>query len=274
MTEPNVNKLLQNKRDKLHEWGRNNPRVGVALSGGQDSVYLLAEMADANVSVLALTAVSPFIPKNDFEYAEALCRRLNVRHVLVSVDPLADSRIRRNGADRCYHCKKRLFESLLAALEAYWPDGVLVEGSHVGDLSDIRPGRKALQELRVISPLLCCGYTKADIARGLGLLELTEFIRPASACLATRVAFDQSLEATDLKRIDAAENMLRQTGVSQVRVRLYGNDARIEVLPAEFALITSQADAIIAAFQQLNFASVSLDLRGYRTGSWNETIDH
>jgi uncharacterized protein len=265
---------LAEKHRRLREILEATGGVLVAFSGGVDSALLLKVAVDVlGDRALAVTAVSPI--HASFEAGEAAClaREIGARHRLIEADPLADERVSTNPPDRCYHCKRALFSRLiqLAREEGL---ALVVEGSNVDDRGDYRPGEKALAELGARSPLREAGLTKAEV-RGLSKeLRLPTWDKPPYACLATRVPYGEKLTPERLRRIDAAEQFLRQLGLRQVRVRDHGQVARIEVSPENVEVIARQQNRtrITTYLRGLGYDFVTLDLDGYRSGSMNVGI--
>ena len=245
--------------------------TAVAFSAGVDSTLLLKAAHDAlGEKAAAVTVRSAFVPARELEEAEAFCRAEGIRHILLDVDVLALPKVRDNPPDRCYHCKKALFTRIQRAA-AELGLGVVIEGSNADDLGDYRPGMRALRELGIRSPLLELGLTKAEIRALSRELGLPTGDKPAMACLATRFVTGRPLDEEGLRRVERAEEAIRELGFRQLRVRVHGDLARIELdreaLPRmlEGGLADTVRDRLLA----LGFRYVTLDLGGYRTGSMN-----
>ncbi len=248
--------------------------VLVAFSGGVDSAFLLKVAADSlGRNVLAVTAVSPTYPQEEHDRACALARALGVRHISIFTDELADPTFASNPPNRCYHCKKALFGKLreIAARENL---RVIVDASNADDLSDYRPGRKAAEEAGIRSPLVEAGLVKAEIRLLSKEMGLETWDKPSAACLASRLPYGERITPEKLRRIDAAEKILRELGFKQVRVRSHGDLARIEVESEALPKLASPGtrDHVAAELKKLGFTYVTLDLLGYRTGSLNEAL--
>lgn len=242
--------------------------VLVAFSGGTDSTFLLAACARVpGLRVSAVTVVSPLVPARAVRQAEAVARQLGVPHRLLEVpDFWSHQEIVRNGPDRCYHCKKHILTGLKAiARDEGWRH--VADGSHQDDLVGARPGSRALREEGVRSPLRETGWTKADIRAASRRLGLMTADAPPDACLATRIACGVPLDAGSLRRVEEAEDWLREQGFAQVRVRCAAPDrVRIELDPQDIARAAAPAlrRALLERFRQAGFGEVALDLRGYR----------
>ena len=266
----NANEKLKLLRERLRSFGS----AVVAFSSGVDSTFLLhvahEELGD---SAVAATIRSHTFPKRELDEAAAFCRAEGIRHEVIDSDELAIPGFAENPPDRCYHCKKALFEKLLAFARANGLAAVL-EGSNVDDDGDYRPGRRAIRELGVASPLHEVGLSKDEIRALSRNMGLPTSDKPSFACLASRFPYGERITAAGLERVERAEQWLLDAGLGlkQLRVRSHGDVARIEVPPSDIPALAARAAEIAAAFKGFGFAYVSLDLCGYRTGSMNETI--
>lgn len=251
------------------------PSALIAFSGGVDSTFLLAAAAEVlpKNQLLAVTAVSLTYPAEELSGAKKIARQLKVRHKLISTAELNDLDFITNPRNRCYFCKKELFKKLKALAREYRLKYVL-DASNISDKADFRPGRMAIKELGVCSPLEEAGLNKAEIrilSRGLGLATWN---KPALACLASRLAYGTRITPALLKRVERAEIFLRKMGFSQVRLRDHGQVARIEVLSKDIPRLAAKRGSIIDKLKVLGYNYITLDLEGYRTGSMNEDKTH
>lgn len=247
----------------------------VAFSSGVDSTFLLhvahEELGDR---VVAVTARSRSFPKRELDEAADFCRAEGVRHVVIDSEELDVPGFAENPPDRCYHCKRELFGKLIAFARENGLAAVL-EGSNVDDDGDYRPGRRAIRELGVRSPLRDAGLTKAEIRALSRAMGLPTADKPSFACLASRFPYGERITAEGLDRVGRAEDWIRAAfpGLGQLRVRSHaGGVARIEVSPADIPRLAARAPELSDALRSIGFAYVSLDLRGYRTGSLNEAL--
>ena len=244
----------------------------IAFSGGVDSTFLLhaARVALGN-RVLAVTATSPTYPKAEREEAERIAGEWGVPHRFIESNELLIPGFSANPPERCYHCKKELF-GLLAAIAREEGFGSVCDGSNADDLHDYRPGRRASKELGVRSPLLENGIGKAEIRALSRRFGLPTAAKGSFACLSSRFPYGTEITEEGLRRVEACEEILRGFGFRQFRVRVHGAVARIEVgqeeIPRLFEMEIS--DAIHEGFRRNGFLYVSVDLKGYRTGSMNE----
>lgn len=250
--------------------------VIVAYSGGIDSAYLAYIAArELGPRALAVTGESPSYP--DFQRQDALTvvAQFEIPHEFVVTEEIHDANYQANPTNRCYFCKHELFTKLSVLAEARgfaW----VCDGNNADDVGDYRPGRKAASELNVRSPLIEAGLSKNDI-RGLAKAAgLPIWDRPASACLSSRIPYGMPVTIEKLSVIERGEAKLRALGFSLMRVRHHGEVVRIEIAPEELpkALNLEMAQRMAAAFKQLGFKFVTLDLEGYRTGALNEVLDN
>jgi uncharacterized protein len=252
--------------------------VGVAYSGGVDSTLLLAVCQEVLGSerVLALTAQSELIPTIEQEQAAEMADHLGVQHRVIHLVVLDNPDIAANRPDRCYHCKRAIFARLQQAAQVEGM-AVLIHGANADDTGDYRPGMRAAEEMGVRAPLLEAGFTKADVRALSRQMGLATWDHPSMACLASRVPYDAPLTTPALARIEAAESVLRERfGLRQLRVRDHYPLARIEVPEADIARL-AQLDTrqeIVQRLQDLGYRYVTLDLRGFRSGSLNETLEN
>lgn len=272
-----MNAETQSKEKKLKEILREYTKshVCLAFSGGTDSSLLLRMTADAakenKTKVYAVTFNTVLHPSCDLEIAGKVAEEVGVEHEVLFIDELADPAICRNPVNRCYLCKKMLFEKLCAFAEKTGAP-VIMEGTNEDDLHVYRPGLQAVKELGVKSPLAEAGLTKEEVrllARNLGISVAD---RPASPCLATRLPYGAALETGLLRRIEAGEQYLNTLGFSAVRLRIHGDIARIEVPAKDFPSILTQYTEIVSHLKKLGFLYVTLDLQGFRSGSMDEVL--
>ena len=262
------------KLEKLRERLRVIGSAAVAFSSGVDSTFLLrVAHEELGERVVAVTARSHSFPQRELDEAVAFCRAEGIRHEVIDSDELNIPGFVENPPDRCYHCKRELFGKLLAFARANGLAAVL-EGSNLDDDGDYRPGRRAIRELGIASPLHEAGLTKSEIRALSREMGLPTSDKPSFACLASRFPYGERITDVRLKRVEKAEQWLLDAGLglTQVRVRSHGDLARIEVPPADIPRLAARAEEIAAAFKAFGFAYITLDLRGYRTGSMNEVL--
>jgi uncharacterized protein len=250
-------------------------KVLVAYSGGVDSTLLLKVAKDTlgDRNVLAVTALSPLYPDRELTDAKRMAQEMGLRHLLIDSNELEIEGFSKNPPNRCYYCKRELFEELLnlAQKEAI---PFIVEGSTLDDDKDHRPGRKAVQELGIRSPLKEAMFTKGDVRELSKVLSLPTWDKPSFACLASRFPYGEEITEEGLKMVDEAEAFLISLGFKQVRVRHYPNLARIEVYPEEISRLMngSLREKVVSRLKEIGYQYVTLDLQGFRSGSMNEVL--
>lgn len=265
----------ENKLKRLKEIIAVYGSLAVGFSGGVDSSFLIA-VAHGILGdrLIAVTGVDASIPEREVKEAKAFCEERGIRQILCTVDPLKEESFRNNSPDRCYFCKHGIFTEIKRIASENGIEYV-AEGSNMDDLGDYRPGLRAVEELSVKSPLREAGMYKADIRRISNAMGLPTWSKPAYACLASRFVYGEEITEEKLHMIDRAEQFLIEHGFLEERVRMHGNVARIEVPPADIPRLASDEirTAVYDEFRKLGFMYVALDMKGYRTGSMNATLN-
>ncbi len=259
-------------RSILKEMGN----VVVAYSGGVDSAFLLKVAADTlgPENVKAVLAVSPTYPSREYERAVNTASLIGVKIDIIHTKEVDDPKFRNNPIDRCYFCKHELFTKIAEMIDS-GKFRNMVDGSNMDDLNDHRPGKKALQEKNVRSPLREAGLTKNDIRTYSRELGLSTWNKDALACLSSRFPYGETIDLKKLQMVDAAENFLSDSGFKQIRARHEKNSIRIEISPSQIKLIADDELrlSIVAKMKELGYHYISIDLEGYRQGSLNEQVD-
>ncbi|HOK51167.1 MAG TPA: ATP-dependent sacrificial sulfur transferase LarE [Bacteroidales bacterium] len=251
---------------------RQFPKVAVAFSGGVDSTFLLAASKEAigAENVTGITIDAPSLPRYELEEAQNIAQNLGVKHIIIISNEIEDN-IRFNPIDRCYHCKKVEFGTIIAEARKLGIS-VVFDGSNADDKQDYRPGQKAIKELSVVSPLLQLNITKAEIREYSRHLNLPTWNKPAYACLYSRFPYNTEIKREDLIKVEKAEKFLIDKGFKTIRVRCHNDLARIEIHPSQIQQIISPplAEEIHQALVSFGFKYVTVDILGYRMGSYNQ----
>lgn len=267
---------VPSKSDRLKAIIRSRPKAVVAFSGGVDSTLLLRVARDVlgPRNVIAVTGVSQTYTADEKRTAQRFARELGVEHVLIKTDELASDDFSANPADRCYHCKRELLGKILDLARSRGVDAVY-DATNVDDLSDYRPGRKALEESGAASPLLEAGFTKKDVRLLSRRLGLPSWDKPANPCLASRVPYGTPITEETLDKIRDGEAYIRKLGFPIVRLRHHGEIARVEVPARDLARIVRPATArkIATRLRGLGYLWTALDIEGYRMGSLNRAVE-
>ncbi len=268
------NPSLLSKYDKLKEYLSSFGSLTVAFSGGVDSTFLLFAAKEAlGEKTMAVTVSSEFTPAREINEAAEFCSKQGIRAETLTARPLDNETVAANPPDRCYHCKREIF-GMIIDFSRKNGFGTVAEASNLDDNSDYRPGHRAIAELGVKSPLRETGFTKKEIRELSKHLGLPTWKKPSYACLATRIPYGDRITAEKLAMAEKAENFLRDNGFGQLRVRIHGDTARIELEEKDIPRLMQDdmREAVYAGFRETGFRYVSLDLKGYRTGSMNEGI--
>ncbi len=247
----------------------------VAFSGGVDSSFLLKMASEVlgKDKVVAVSAKSETYPGEELESSKEIAKEFGVEHLVIQSEELQIPQFKMNPSDRCYYCKTELFQKLKDVAKKRGLNFV-IDGTNYDDISDHRPGMKALGELGIRSPLKEAMMTKEDIRSFSRKMGLKTWNKPSFACLASRFPYGKEITKEKLSIVDKAERFLRGLNFKQVRVRHHGEIARIELERKDIGNFISKGliDKVIKKFKELGFLYVTLDLEGYRTGSMNEPL--
>ena len=260
---------LEVLRDRLHELA---PMV-VAFSGGADSAFLAYVAHDTLGAerVTVATAVSPSLADDELSDCRALAAEWGLHLVEVETDEIDSVDYRNNDGDRCYWCKSSLMDALAPLSQAHAATVAL--GVNVDDLGDHRPGQRAAAERGAVFPLVDAGFTKADVREWSRVLGLRTWDKPAAACLSSRVPYGTPVTVEVLGRIERAERALRTLGFRELRVRHYGDTARIEVPLHDLERVVAGRADVVDALRRAGYAYVTLDLEGLRSGNLNDALE-
>ena len=269
-----MDKSLLDKYEELKAYIASFGSVAIAFSSGVDSTFLLYAAKEAlGDKLIAVTASSCSFPVRELNEAKEYCEKMGVRHFIIKSEELKIEGFSQNPKNRCYLCKHELFEKIgKVAREQHINE--VAEGSNLDDDGDYRPGLLAVKELGVKSPLRHIGFTKQEIRDLSKYFDIPTWDKQSFACLSSRFPYGDLIDEKKLKMVDRAEQLLLDMGFHQLRVRIHGDIARIELVPEEFPKFMEENIrlTVYEKFKEYGFAYVALDIIGYRTGSMNETL--
>jgi pyridinium-3,5-biscarboxylic acid mononucleotide sulfurtransferase len=266
---------LNAKEERLREIFRELDSVIVAYSGGVDSSYV-AYVANAELGprAVCITGQSASLPEYQRAEIEGVVQKFGFQHEIIQTEELENPGYSANNPDRCFFCKDELYTKLESVARTRGIKSI-VDGSTVDDLGDYRPGRRAASQHAVRSPLIEAGLTKSEVRELSQRATLPTWDKPASPCLSSRIAYGTTVTIERLNKVDRGEEILREFGFREFRVRHHDQLVRIEIAPAEMDRVLRKdlIDELARRFRQLGFKYVTLDLEGFRSGSMNEVLD-
>jgi uncharacterized protein len=265
---------LQNKYEKLVKYLQEIDAVAVAFSGGVDSTFLLKAAKEAlGQKVLAITAIAASFPDRERLEAGDFFKAEGIAQIELAFDEFEITGFAQNPLNRCYLCKSALMQKMRKISKGHGFQHIL-EASNLDDEGDYRPGRQAIKEQGILSPLLEIGFTKAEIREISAHLGLKTANKPSFACLASRFPYGEEITKEKLHMVESAEQFLFDQGFPQLRVRIHGSLARIELEQIDFSRMLEEGFriAIHDKLREIGFSYIALDLKGYRMGSMNEGV--
>jgi len=261
-----------NKLDRLQQYIGKYSSAVIAFSGGVDSTFL-AKVATGIFKdrLLLVTATSSTYPESELNESRQLAVQLGIKQQVIISEEIDIDGFADNPPDRCYFCKRELFSKIVEIAKQGGYEAVF-DGSNADDLKDWRPGRKALKELGILSPLCETGLTKNEIREYSAALKLPTAKKASFACLASRFPYGEKITKEKLDRVGKAEEAIQRLGFTQFRVRSHGDLARIEIAPEELDRAWPMRTEFISICKDSGYTYVALDLEGYRTGAMNEVL--
>lgn len=265
---------IENLKRQMSQYAQGD--IAVAFSGGVDSSLLLKLAVGAakeyGTKVYAVLMHTMLHPMGEAREAEAAAAELGAGFRMLAVDELQGAGILDNPKDRCYRCKRYLFERLIRESKELGA-AVILEGTNEDDLHVYRPGLQAVRELGIISPLADAGFSKEEVRRLARTLGISASNKPSTPCLATRFPYGTRLSYEDMRKVEQGEQFVREMGFYNVRLRIHGDIVRIEVDTEEFGKFMEKREEIISCLKNLGYGYVTLDLDGFRSGSMDIHID-
>lgn len=273
-----ISTLETSKKEKLNNILKDllKEKMVLAFSGGVDSTLILklaADLRENRDDVVAMTFVTEFSPKDELEECKRLAAEMDVDLRVAKVSIMDNENLINNVPYRCYYCKNGLFENCFK-LKNDLGYGYVVDGTNTDDYKVFRPGIKALQDLGTRSPLYEAGFSKDEVRAYSKELGVVTYKKPSKPCMATRFPYNSKIDLEKLAMIEEAENYLEKLGFSDNRVRVYGDNTRIEVKPDKLNEVIAHREEIVEKFKELGFIYINIDLEGYRSGSMDEVLDN
>ncbi|RLB11635.1 MAG: ATP-dependent sacrificial sulfur transferase LarE [Deltaproteobacteria bacterium] len=264
--------MYSEKLQKLISYLRGLNSLIIAFSGGIDSTFLLYIAREHIKRLILFTSVSAIHKSRDIEDARLIAQDLGIEHITIDTKELLIPEFIINDKNRCYYCKRNLFKNM-SKIAREIGISYIAHGVNSDDMQDYRPGHRAAKEYGVLAPLVYAGLKKQEIRRAAMEMGIKIWDKPSSPCLATRIPYGQRITLDKLEMIDRAEALLQDMGYKEVRVRHYGDMAKIEVPESEIEGVIKVRDEILKGFRQIGFLYVTLDIEGFISGKLNRIIE-
>lgn len=264
---------LQNKLHQLEQWYSKRKGSIVAFSGGIDStlVLFLARKFQGKQQAIGVISNSESLKSKDFELAKNFCASFDIHLEIIKTLELTDLRYSKNPENRCYFCKEHLFHDLQDVKEKY-PEFDVLSGTNHDDLGDYRPGLQAAAKYKVLAPMADCNLTKDELRQIARHFDLSNWDKPASPCLSSRIPYNHQITKEKLEQVEAAENILNDLGFNDVRVRHYGTYGQVEVKKEEMEKLSLVEDLVIDKIRAVGFQNVRIDREGLVSGKLNRVL--
>lgn len=268
-----MNKETEQKLAALEQWFGAYPGSIVAFSGGIDSslVLYLARRWQGREGAVGVISKSESLKSKDFELALRFSKQYDIHMEVIETRELQDERYNVNPVDRCFFCKEHLYSDLKLISEKY-PGFPVLNGTNADDYDDYRPGMKAARNYEILSPLAACGITKEEIREIARYFDLPNWNKPASPCLSSRIPYNHAITRKKLMEIEAAEDLLNGFGFEDVRVRHYGDHAKIEVRGEEIPRLMDIKKQVVESIRETGFSRVEIDEEGLVSGKLNRVL--
>lgn len=264
--------MLEQQLNKLESWFQDHSGTITAFSGGIDSTLVLyLSHKFLGKKGIGCISISPSLKRRDYAFAIDFCRQEGIHLEVIETQEIFDEHYNSNPANRCYFCKNHLYMDL-SEIQRQYPGYTVLNGTNVDDFGDYRPGLQAAKEFEVRSPLAECGLTKDDIRAMALYFGLPNWNKPASPCLSSRIPYGNHITETKLKQVEGAEDILHHYGFPDVRVRHYGEEARIEVPADMVEKLEAHFEPIAKAIKKLGFEHCTVDREGLVSGKLNRDI--
>jgi len=266
-----MNKELNKKYQNLKKIIKRLDSAIVAFSGGVDSSLVLKVACDIlNENAVAVTADTPSIPRRELEETKKIAKQVGAKHIIINTLETTNKNYLKNPNNRCYYCKSELY-SRLRDISLKLNIKNVLNGTNFDDIKDYRPGMKAAEEFRVISPLKDAEFTKKEVRELARFLRLSIWNKPSAPCLSSRVPYGQQITLKKLSMIEKAENFLKDFGIRELRVRHFGKAARVEVNENDKSIINDNFNKIESKFNEIGFDEIRIS--NFKSGSLNLMIN-